>query len=851
MIKRIISLIICFVMVMATSVVFAEEEAEGKRYTMDEIYSMIETHGTDITPKNWVQLARTEGNGSGKPVEVTGQDFTEAYRVTCEKRGSNNWATQVWVDYDFTGLVKSGDTIMVTYRVKAIETFDETALVRLSVNFRPDGSSGSTKQVSASFAKPVSDEWIRTYGKKAATVSGTSKGAISMHVGQAPQTFEIADLKIINFGSNIKVSEFPEVETTWVGMEPDAQWRKDALERIEKIRKAELEVSVTDAGGNPISNAEVKIEQKKHSFEYGSLIPGTYFNSKNEQLREKVLNQFLEMFNYSGFENAMKGGVIAAQEDYIERGLTWMEENGITCRGHVLVWRTNDIRSDIRAEVLKDSESMKKYIREHIAEFADKYKGRIDTWDVANEQVTNPEIWKLTGKEDMVEWFKLTKQYDPYCKLALTDYGILGSDINHRDAHYDFIKYLIDNGAPIDVAGIQGHIGTSANPETALRALNKFAELGVDIEITEFTANIADPVRHGEFVRDMLIVFFSHPAVTSVLTWGYIEGSIKEKNAALVYSDFSLKPAGEVWLDLFKNQWWTKESGTSGSDGKFMTRAFHGQQEVTVTAGGKTGSVVVPVTHEGTKITAVVGGDVTFKEPTIFESRPEADKKTRVVPVAIANKTTTTNAPVKEEAPKEEAVVDNSYKGPFDIEFHWARENVERMIEKGVVNGYADGSFKPDNQINVDEFIKLTVAAKGNSVKNSPGYWGDSWIDKALEFGYIKKGDFDSYTRAITREEMAYIVSNAVGEIAEPEVKEDPVADSSAASDAVASSDAEVKEEKTLTDIESCLEKFKAGVKKVFGIGIITGYEDSSFRPKNNATRAEAAVIIERLMNTK
>ena len=821
---------------------------------------MIETHGTDITPKNWVSLARTEGNGSGKPVEVTGQDFTDAYRVTCEKRGSNNWATQVWVDYDFTGLVKSGDTIMVTYKVKAIETFDETALVRLSVNFRPDGSSGSAKQVSASFSNPVSDEWVRTYGKKAATVDGTAKGTISMHVGQAPQTFEIADLKIINFGSNIKVSEFPEVETTWVGMEADAQWRKDALERIEQIRKAELEVSVTDAGGNPIPNAEVKIEQKKHSFQYGSLIPGTHFNSKNEQMREKALDQFLEMFNYSGFENAMKGGTIAAQADYIDRGLTWMEENGIPCRGHVLVWKTGNIRSDLRAEALKDSESMKKYVREHIAEFADKYKGRIATWDVANEQVTNPEIWKLTGKEDMVEWFKLTKQYDPYCKLALTDYGILGSDINHRDAHYDFIKFLIDNGAPIDVAGIQGHIGTSANPETALRALNKFAELGVDIEITEFTANIADPERHGEFVRDMLIVFFSHPAVTSVLTWGYIEGMIKEKNAALVHSDLSLKPAGEVWLDLFKNQWWTKESGTSGADGKFMTRAFHGEQEITVTVNGKTGSVVVPVTHEGTKVTAVVGGDISFKEPTVFESRALPDKKTRVVSVtglAAATKPSE-NTAAKEETPKEEVVEDNSYKGPFDIEFHWARENVEKMIAKGVVNGYADGSFKPDNQIGVDEFIKLCVAANGVTVKNSPGYWGDSWIDKAMDLGYFAKGDFDSYKRPITREEMAYIVSNAVIVPEEPVKEEASQAEETAgdkeevAEETKEEAKEEVKEEtKTLSDISSCLEKFKAGVLKVFDLKIITGYEDGTFRPKNNATRAEAVVIIERMINTK
>ncbi len=843
MFKRMLTLVLCICVLSSCCVVFAADD-EAKRYTMDEIYAMIETHGKDITPPNWASIARTEGLGSGERVEVEGQDFTEAYRVKVNARGSNNWATQVWIDYDCTGLVKSGDTIMVTYKVKAIETFDETALVRLTAYFRPDGSTGSAKQIGASFGQPVSDEWVQTYGKKAAIVEGTGKGTIAIHVGQAPQTFEIADLKIINFGKNIKVSEFPEVEVKWVGMEPDAQWRKDALERIEQIRKAELEVTVTDASGNPIPNADVQINQKKHAFRYGSLIPGTYFNSKNESMRTKVLDQFVSMFNHSGFENAMKAQAIEEDADYIDRGLTWMAENDITCRGHVYVWKTDNIHKDVRAEAKADAESMKKYIREHITKYGTLYKGRICTWDVANEQVTNPQIWQLTGKEDMVEWFKLAKEVDPYAKTALTDYGILGSDINHRDAHYDLIKFLIDNGAPIDVAGIQGHIGTSANPETALRALNKFASLGVDIEITEFTANIADPVRHGEFVRDMLIVFFSHPAVESVLTWGYIEGAIKETNAALVKSDFTLKPAGEAWIDLFYNQCWTKEAGKTDGSGKFMTRAFHGLQEVTVTVNGKTGTIDVPVDFKGTKLTAVVGGDISFKEPTVYEDREPVEKSSRVVEVTGLGASSNSGEGTTNKEEKKEEVVDNSYKGPYDIEFHWAREKIEKMISKGIVNGYADGSFKPENQINVDEFIKLCVAAKGVKVKNSPGYWADSWIDRAMDLGFFNKGDFDAYTRPITREEMAYIVSNAVGE------KEEPKAEVPAEGEAVEGETPAV-EEKKLTDMDACLEKYAAGVQKVFKLGIITGYEDGSFLPKNNAKRAEAVVIIERMMGVK
>ena len=93
--------------------------------------------------------------------------------------------------------------------------------------------------------------------------------------------------------------------------------------------------------------------------------------------------------------------------------------------------------------------------------------------------------------------------------------------------------------------------------------------------------------------------------------------------------------------------------------------------------------------------------------------------------------------------------------------------------------------------------------------------------------GYFANGDFDSYQRPITREEMAYIVANA-----------------KASAQALDTG-------KILTDIDTCSQKFAEGVKKAVSLGIITGYEDDSFRPNNSAKRAEAVVVIERMLNIK
>ncbi len=42
-----------------------------------------------------------------------------------------------------------------------------------------------------------------------------------------------------------------------------------------------------------------------------------------------------------------------------------------------------------------------------------------------------------------------------------------------------------------------------------------------------------------------------------------------------------------------------------------------------------------------------------------------------------------------------------------DVEGHWAGEVISQWVEKGLANGYDDGSFRPDNDISRAEFMVL------------------------------------------------------------------------------------------------------------------------------------------------
>ena len=44
-----------------------------------------------------------------------------------------------------------------------------------------------------------------------------------------------------------------------------------------------------------------------------------------------------------------------------------------------------------------------------------------------------------------------------------------------------------------------------------------------------------------------------------------------------------------------------------------------------------------------------------------------------------------------------------------DISDHWAKEEINYLIEKGIVNGYPDGTFRPERNITRAEFYKLVT----------------------------------------------------------------------------------------------------------------------------------------------
>lgn len=164
---------------------------------------------------------------------------------------------------------------------------------------------------------------------------------------------------------------------------------------------------------------------------------------------------------------------------------------------------------------------------------------------------------------------------------------------------------------------------------------------------------------------------------------------------------------------------------------------------------------------------------------------------------------------------------------------HWALENINKLVSLGVINGYPDLTFRPDNSINVDAFIKLAVTALGyTTIENSTPYWAQNYINKALQLGLIDDGQFDTYTRSIIREEMASIIIKAYG------MKEER---------------ADIEKDipfirNIIQDYFNISDYYKQEVCESYKYGLITG-KPNGFDPKGKSTRAEASTVIIRLLD--
>ncbi|WP_341347023.1 S-layer homology domain-containing protein [Paenibacillus sp. FSL H3-0469] len=168
-----------------------------------------------------------------------------------------------------------------------------------------------------------------------------------------------------------------------------------------------------------------------------------------------------------------------------------------------------------------------------------------------------------------------------------------------------------------------------------------------------------------------------------------------------------------------------------------------------------------------------------------------------------------------------------------DLSGNWAKNQISKWMDQGLIAGYPDGEFKPNNLVTRAELTVLinrafgfTETKKANFSDISSSKWYYSSILQANAAGYIQGYEDGTFKpdQKINRQELAVIISKLLKLTASAAAPE-------------------------FGDMAKSADWSKGAIGAVSEQGIMTGSGDGNFRPLAYATRAETVVILDRALS--
>ncbi|MEW4286080.1 S-layer homology domain-containing protein [Priestia koreensis] len=211
-------------------------------------------------------------------------------------------------------------------------------------------------------------------------------------------------------------------------------------------------------------------------------------------------------------------------------------------------------------------------------------------------------------------------------------------------------------------------------------------------------------------------------------------------------------------------------------------------------------------------------------------------KKRKFLPLALTGalllQTTALSAVQAQDLPTNEGTPVSVQQTPIsfkDTKGHWAEAAIADLAERSIISGYKDGTFRPNENVTRAQFVRMIVNAMGyvpvKPTKQTfqdvgPNNWESSYVETAIAHGILIKNEWGNQFKSGTvtnREEMAVMVARAL--------KLQSVNNPTTFKDA--------KEMKYPGLVEATAKR-----------GILTGYNDQTFKPKVSLTRAQASRVV-------
>ena len=339
----------------------------------------------------------------------------------------------------------------------------------------------------------------------------------------------------------------------------------------------------------------VVVEQTRHAFPFGTALSRNAFNGKMDPAdRDLYFKTLLDNFNSAVHENALKWPQMqesaerSADFATADRMLGWCEAHGLGMRGHTVLWaKGHRVQSWVKE---LENEELREATRQRVQDVVERYAGRLRGIDLNNEMLDASFYVDRLGEEIRPQLFRWAAEADPDAVLFVNENDILNGNAEKLDRYVELIRGLLEAGAPVGGIGLQGHLGDEPpDPERYREVLDRLAQFGLPIWITEFDVRSGDEALKAEVLTQLYRVAFEHPAVEGIMMWGFWGGRHWYNNpntipgyTSLWSEDWEQTPSAVAYRKLVFSDWWTRAEGATDDRGGFEVSAFAGKYLVWV-----------------------------------------------------------------------------------------------------------------------------------------------------------------------------------------------------------------------------------------------------------------------------
>ena len=161
---------------------------------------------------------------------------------------------------------------------------------------------------------------------------------------------------------------------------------------------------------------------------------------------------------------------------------------------------------------------------------------------------------------------------------------------------------------------------------------------------------------------------------------------------------------------------------------------------------------------------------------------------------------------------------------------YWAFEYIAELVDRGVLNGYEDGSFKPDDTVLRCEWAKMMVLVAGLTTgdeavyfSDMSGHWANAYVNAAKDYLSAYADNTYKPDQAAVREDVTVSMVKLKGYDV---------------------SEADYSYLSQFSDMSSISNSLRPYIAVAVEKGLIEGFEDGTFRGQDTLTRAEAATLL-------